>query len=54
MMYMRALGVSQNAANACRSRETLSAPDLQPLSNSGLKKSAFPPFFRLHGHALTR
>jgi hypothetical protein len=41
---MRALGVSQNAANACRSRETLSAQQLQPLSNSALKKVAFLPF----------
>jgi hypothetical protein len=42
---MRALGVSQNAASASRSRETLSALQLQPLSNSVSKKSAFQPFF---------
>jgi bacterioferritin len=41
---MRALGVSQNAASACRSRETLSATDLQPLSNSVAKKTLFRHF----------
>jgi hypothetical protein len=51
---MRAWGVSQNAASACCSRETLSAPQLQPLSNSALKKIALLSFFRLHGHQLTR
>jgi len=42
---MLALGVSQNVVSAYRSRETLSVPDLQPLSNSVSKKSAFQPFF---------
>jgi hypothetical protein len=42
---MRAWGVSQNVASAYRSRETLSAPGLQPLSNSASEKSAFLPFF---------
>jgi hypothetical protein len=51
---MRALGVSQNAASACCSRETLSAQQLQPLSNSFLKKRSFSAIFRLHGHLLTR
>jgi hypothetical protein len=34
MTYTPGWAVSQNAANACRLRETLSAPDLRPLSIS--------------------
>jgi hypothetical protein len=54
MMSMPALGASQNVVSAFRSRETLSTEQLQPLSNSALKKVAFPPFFCLHGHLFTR
>jgi hypothetical protein len=39
---MRASVANPNAVNAFRLRETLSAPDLRPLSNSGLKNLVFP------------
>ena len=49
MMYMRVWGANPNAVNACRLRETLSAPDLQPLSNSAFKNLRF---LRLSGFPL--
>jgi hypothetical protein len=52
-MYMRALAASQNAASVFRSRETLSAPDLRPHSNSAAKKrnsaAKILAFLRLSG-----
>jgi hypothetical protein len=47
MTFMRALDGNRNAASAFRLRETLSAPDLQPLSNSLFKKPSVSAAFKL-------